>query len=700
MKLDRSFLRSKVARRIFILFILCALVPISGLTALSYFQVSKELKTQSMEHLYNSAKVHGLSIYDRFLLLETSLNIISTALKDTGRGVGPLNSEEIIGVTALKRFTALALLKKTGEINLLHGELDGFSLEPLNKETKQEASKTSIVFKENENLPSSIYMVLRLNPDNPESELLVGQIEISSLWGIGYENSLPPLTGLCVVTQFRKILISSFPVPDTVLNKILITNDGKGSNFFHYNDENQGYYVSYRPLFLQSGFNSLNISIVLRLAETEVMRPIADFKKIFPLVVLLSIWIVLLFSISFIRKNLGPLEQLKKGTVRIAQRDFKSRVLVKSNDEFEDLADSFNLMSGHIERHFEVVTTRSKIDRAILSSLSVKKILNTALKRMYLFFSCDSISINIVMDKKPTTYHGYILTDISVRKTQEEFFNMTLEDQRMLMKNKICMMIDLTKENPSYLAQAAMKDMASFLVFPLFFDRALKGSVALGFKDRKDHSQDDLNQARQIADQVAVALSNSSLVDSLKKLNLGTLEALARTVDAKSSWTAGHSERVTHLSVKIAQVLGMDEKQVETLKRAAYLHDIGKIGIPLSILDKPDRLTEQEFETVKDHPAIGARILEPIEAYADVIPMVMQHHEKYNGKGYPHGIAGEEISIGARIMAVADVYDAVVSDRPYRQGWIEEKAINMITGGAGEHFDPKVVDAFLTVVSE
>lgn len=373
---------------------------------------------------------------------------------------------------------------------------------------------------------------------------------------------------------------------------------------------------------------------------------------------------------------------------------------MKSKDEFEDLADSFNLMSGQLDRHFEAVTTRSKIDRAILSSLSVKKIVNTALKRMYLFFSCDSISINIVMDKKPTTYHGYILTDISVRKTQEEFFNMTLEDQHMLMENKSCLMVDLTKESPSYLARAAVENMASFLVLPIFFDGALKGLVALGFKHSKNHSQDDLNQARQIADQVAVALSNSSLVDALKKLNLGTLEALARTVDAKSSWTAGHSERVTHLSIKIAHVLGLDEKQVETLKRAAYLHDIGKIGISRSLLDKPGRLTDQEFEAVKDHPAIGARILEPIEAYADVIPMVLQHHEKYNGKGYPYGIGGEDIEIGARIMAVADVYDAVVSDRPYRQGWIEEKAISMITEEAGKHFDPKVVDAFLTAISE
>lgn len=375
-------------------------------------------------------------------------------------------------------------------------------------------------------------------------------------------------------------------------------------------------------------------------------------------------------------------------------------MFVKSRDEFEDLADSFSLMSRQLDRHFEAVTHRSEIDRAVLSSLSIKKIVNTALKRMYLFFLCDSISINIMMDKKPTTCHGYILRDIRVRKTQEEFFNMTLKDKLTLTQYKHCVVSDLTKESPSYIGQTAMENMASFMVLPLFFDHDLKGTIALGYKENKTFNAVEMDQARQVADQVAVALSNSALVSALEKLNLGTLEALARTVDAKSRWTAGHSERVTELSVKIARVMGLEEKAVATLKRAAYLHDIGKIGTSRHILDKPGRLTDEEYETIKTHPAIGARILKPIEAYADAIPLVLQHHEKYNGKGYPHGIAGEKISIGARIMAVADVYDAVVSDRPYRQGWIEEKAIRLITREAGEHFDPKVVDAFLTVISE
>ena len=196
-----------------------------------------------------------------------------------------------------------------------------------------------------------------------------------------------------------------------------------------------------------------------------------------------------------------------------------------------------------------------------------------------------------------------------------------------------------------------------------------------------------------------MALSNARLIEDMEHLTLGTIEALARTVDAKSSWTSGQSERVADMALNIARVMGRTEKEIETLHRGGLLHDIGKIGIPLSILDKPGRLNDEEYAKIKDHPSIGARILEPINAYADVIPMVIQHHERYDGKGYPAGLAGEEIDINARILAVADVHDALVSNRPYRQGWVEDRAIKLLKEESGRQFDPQVVDAFLGILA-
>jgi len=223
--------------------------------------------------------------------------------------------------------------------------------------------------------------------------------------------------------------------------------------------------------------------------------------------------------------------------------------------------------------------------------------------------------------------------------------------------------------------------------------------MALGHSEPHQYTEDDLNYAKRLAHQVSTALSNAGLMEELEQLNWGTLEALARTVDAKSKWTAGHSERVAELSVKIAKTLGCNDKEIKALQRASFLHDIGKIGIPPSILDKPGKLTPDEYNIIKEHPAIGARILEPIESYADTIPIVLQHHEHYNGKGYPQGLSGDQITLGARILSIADVYDALISERPYRDGWVKTNVIKLICDESGKQFDPRVVEALIYTMS-
>ncbi len=186
----------------------------------------------------------------------------------------------------------------------------------------------------------------------------------------------------------------------------------------------------------------------------------------------------------------------------------------------------------------------------------------------------------------------------------------------------------------------------------------------------------------------------------LNRLNWGALRALARTVDAKSSWTAGHSERVTTLALKTGTAMGMSQEDLENLHRAGLLHDIGKIGIDQEIIDKPGKLTKEEYMIMCEHPANGASILEPIEDYASVIPMIRQHHEWFNGEGYPYRLKGEEITVGGRILAVVDVFDALISDRPYRAGMPLAKVISIINEGLNTQFDPTVVDAFLGIIEQ
>ena len=184
-------------------------------------------------------------------------------------------------------------------------------------------------------------------------------------------------------------------------------------------------------------------------------------------------------------------------------------------------------------------------------------------------------------------------------------------------------------------------------------------------------------------------------MEALQRLDVGTLTSLARAIDAKSAWTAGHSERTTSLALKIGQAMGLTARTLNIIHRGALLHDIGKIGTPAAILDKPDALDAEEIQIMRDHVRIGIRILEPILIFRDALPMVAQHHEWFDGTGYPAGLAGEYIDLHARILAVADCYDAMVSDRPYRIGLTKLQAIHSLQKRSGTQFDPVVIQTFL-----
>ena len=183
-----------------------------------------------------------------------------------------------------------------------------------------------------------------------------------------------------------------------------------------------------------------------------------------------------------------------------------------------------------------------------------------------------------------------------------------------------------------------------------------------------------------------------ALQQQLDQLNWETLTAFARTIDAVSPWTAGHSERVTIGALEIGRRLGLSDEDLELLHRGGLLHDIGKVGVPAGILDKPTRLEVAEYEQIKQHPSIGARILAPIGALQRALPLVLHHHELLDGSGYPAGLKGEEIPPLVRILTVADVFDALVSDRPYRAAWPVEQAIAHLRENAGTKFDAAAVE--------
>jgi putative nucleotidyltransferase with HDIG domain len=187
---------------------------------------------------------------------------------------------------------------------------------------------------------------------------------------------------------------------------------------------------------------------------------------------------------------------------------------------------------------------------------------------------------------------------------------------------------------------------------------------------------------------------NSELYEQQREFFAGVVRALTSAIDAKDPYTCGHSDRVARVSVRLAEELGCDRRQVETIYLSGLLHDVGKIGIDDTVLRKPGKLTDTEFEHIKTHTEIGYRILVDIKKLDEVLPVVLHHHEQWDGRGYPRGLAGENIPFLARIVAVADAFDAMGSDRPYRQGMCDEKLDAILRDGAGRQWDAAVVDAF------
>jgi len=181
---------------------------------------------------------------------------------------------------------------------------------------------------------------------------------------------------------------------------------------------------------------------------------------------------------------------------------------------------------------------------------------------------------------------------------------------------------------------------------------------------------------------------------------VGTIRALAVALEAKDRYTYGHADRVARLSVEIGKRLGMNDHELEILQYAAILHDIGKIGIRDEVLNKAGRYTHEEFEEMKRHPVIGARIVASVKALEQGADWIRHHHERYDGTGYPDGLKGEEIPLGARIIAVADAFDAMLYDRPYKAGRPLPEVIEEFKRCSGTHFDPKVVDVLLELIQD
>jgi putative nucleotidyltransferase with HDIG domain len=667
------------------------LLPIITLTVISFRSVSGQLAQQSRRQLQRASKVAGMESYEHLEELEAVVRLIALRLRS---GYDPE-----IRSNPKARFTNLEHFGPTGKSRtVIMGKAS--RLPVLSAEQQKHLQAGNSLINVDSCVAGGAYcgsLIRFVDPARPEAGILMAEINASYIWD---PEKLPFGVELCVFASGNSLSCEA-PAPLQKAISSLRQKTDPNDRFINWTDAGTSYDSAYWNLFLKASFLSPDWTVVLTEKHEEVLAPMRDFRASFPFVILLALLAVVLLSSIQIRRTLVPLEKLTKGTEEVSAQHFETRVEVRSGDEFEHLAHSFNAMASRLGTQFHVLRIFNDIDNAILASLDRVGIISAVLQHLpgLLLHSCFAVAL---LSDPRLEGHSSLSLNISGQKPRggpiETSFSE--KDLELLQINHGHWLIARNERAPEFLAPLAGEGMTAFLVLPIRVDEGIYGALICAHPHALELAERDIEQTRQVADQLAVAFSNVQLMESLEQLHWGALTALARAIDAKSAWTAGHSERVTVFALRIGRAMGLSQKDLQIISRGGLLHDIGKIGTPPEILDKPGKLDPAELETMRDHVRVGVRILEPVPGLSEALSIVAQHHEYFNGAGYPNGLSGGQISLYARIFAVADCYDALISDRPYRAGLPQQKVIEMICSGSGTQFDPRVVDIFLRVCAE
>ena len=615
------FFRSKVARRVFVLFILCALIPLSVLAYYSFSQVTSNLYSQAHRQLHQASKASGMAIFERLLMLETDLNMMGTSFH---KGKEDVLAYSVHGLRdRLKaRFKGLVLTSGNGGTKNLLGRIPVLPQLTKDEQDSVQSGKTLVLTRPvTENL-TGIYMVKALDPLRSSYDLLLGEINPEYLWG--GEGFLSPLTELFVLDQSNNILFSSFPeyVPLNEIKKALRENPSTGRFTWTYGDDS--YLASYWTIFMLPQFRA-NWILVQSQSSTDVLAPVSNFRKVFQLLVLLTFFVVVLLSLSQIRRSLVPIELLRKATRSIAAKNFKSRVTIRTNDEFEELGASFNEMAMSLENHLQTMITLNQIGVALSAEKSndrllelilfdAKEITNADGCALYtltgdtqLRLSVMSIdSINLVMDRADG-----VAVPLYDREGQPNIRNAIAFSA---LKDAIVNIPDMYHESNFDFSRNQDSDRImgyqthSLLIVPVKnHENEIVGVLQLINAQNRitrevmPFSEEDQRLLETLASQAAVALSKNKLIEDFKELFDSLVELIATAIDEKSPYTGDHCRRVPELTMMLAEAVSnkkdgvfkdftLSEEEMYELKVAALLHDCGKVTTPVHIVDKATRL--------------------------------------------------------------------------------------------------------------
>jgi len=361
------------------------------------------------------------------------------------------------------------------------------------------------------------------------------------------------------------------------------------------------------------------------------------------------------------------------------------------------------LAEVRIQRQLEHLTALSGIDRVISANFDLKLSLSEILNHVTKELGVDAADILILNPGLQMLEYGAErgFRTKAIRNTHVRLGESYVG--RAVLEHQLIQIPDLREEPKSLSLTTRLtgEDFICYYGVPLIIKGQVKGVLEIFHRAAFEPDAEWFAFLNTLAGQAAIAVEIATLFESLQDSNSelflaydATIEGWSHALDLRDKETEGHTQRVTEMTLKLARLFGLSEADLVQVRWGALLHDIGKMGVPDGILLKPGPLTDEEWVAMKKHPVFAYEMLSPIHYLRLALDIPYCHHEKWDGTGYPRGLKGEQIPLTARIFAVVDVWDALTSDRPYRQAWSEEKAREHIQAGAGTHFDPQVVNTF------
>ncbi len=374
----------------------------------------------------------------------------------------------------------------------------------------------------------------------------------------------------------------------------------------------------------------------------------------------------------------------------------------KASFTIADLAAELEQKNSNLEHAIDRLSTIYKIGLAINSTMDIDRLFNLIVRSTTSTLDAQ-IGYIILYDKEQQTLNvTNLISNGKLSAPNQSIKIKETSTSAWVINNCKPLLITDINETPQFARFSELGyERKTLICVPLMIKDEIIGTISV--VNKSDNSQFylyELEMLTTIAAQAAIAIKNATLYDEQQQTYLNTIQALVTAIEASDSYTRGHSERVTRYSVEIGNRLNLSTDRLQILERAAILHDIGKIGIDLSLLHKEGKLSSHDVTELQLHPVIGMRILEPIEFLKDVRTCIGQHHERYDGRGYPNRINHVDQLIEARIICVSDAFDAMTSDRPYRKALTLDAAIAELSENSGTQFDPAIVEIFTGILEE